>query len=101
MKEDKTVLTDTQIETELQSLPGWRREGIYLKKDFILGNFGAINRFLPHLTRAIVAHNHHPDFSFVGGDRRVSVSMTTHTEQAITQADIDLARALEGWRDGD
>ena len=34
--EDKTALTDEQIDAELATLDGWRRDGIFMKKDFII-----------------------------------------------------------------
>ncbi len=98
MIEDKTVLTDPEIEAELRTLDGWRRDGIFLKKDFIFANFREINQFLPHLTRTIVAQNHHPDFAFTGGQKKLAVEVTTHSAKAITRADLNLARALNSWR---
>ncbi len=99
MAEDKTHLSDSQIDDELASLDGWKRDGKFLKKDFVFENFREINRFLPYLTATIVKQNHHPDFSFVGGSKTVSVEVTTHREGRITRADIDLAAALDAWRD--
>ena len=58
--EDKTALSDEQIDAELVTLDGWHRDGIFMKKDFIFANFKEINDFLPHLTATIVAQNHHP-----------------------------------------
>ncbi|HCN10165.1 MAG TPA: hypothetical protein DIT01_19735 [Lentisphaeria bacterium] len=95
--EDKTTLTDEQIDAELATLDGWRRDGIFMKKDFIFANFKEINAFLPHLTATIVAQNHHPDFSFISGEKKVSVEVTTHSEGGLTQADINLARDLNAW----
>ena len=95
--EDRTTLTDEQIAAALDRLEGWERDGIFLKKDFRFETFKDINRFLPYLTKTIVAQNHHPDFSFVGGDKLVHVEVTTHSEGCITQADLDLATALNAW----
>jgi pterin-4a-carbinolamine dehydratase len=41
--------------------------------------------------------NHHPDFNRNTGLQMVSVALTTHSEQAITRADIAFARALNAW----
>jgi len=95
--EDKSVLTDDQLAAAIAALDGWHRDGIYLKKDFVFANYKQINAFLPYLTTTIVAQNHHPDFAFVGGDKRVSVEVTTHSAGRLTQADIDLAAALDAW----
>ena len=96
--EDKTILTDEHVEGMLAECEGWRREGNYLKKDFIFANFAEINDFLPYMAGAIVGLNHHPDFEFDSGEKRVSVSVTTHSEGRITQVDFSLALALNAWR---
>ncbi|MBL4889395.1 MAG: 4a-hydroxytetrahydrobiopterin dehydratase [Candidatus Lindowbacteria bacterium] len=97
MGENKARLTDDETDIELQKLEGWRREGIFLKKDYIFENFKQINAFLPHLTTTIVSQNHHPDFSLVCAEKKVAVEVTTHSEGGITKADIGLAQALELW----
>ncbi len=97
MTEDKARLADQEVDRKLAELPGWTRDGIFLRKDFIFANFAEINAFLPHLTGTIVKQNHHPDFAFVGVEKRVTVQVTTHSEGGLTQADIDLARGLENW----
>lgn len=98
MPEDKTLLTDAAIAAQLADLPGWRRDDVFLKKDFVFANYKEINQFLPFMTRTIVALNHHPDFEFVGGEKRVSFVTTTHSAGCLTQADLSLAKALNGWR---
>ena len=98
--EDKALLSDVEITKQLAGLEGWQRDGIYLRKDFVFANFKEINQFLPHLTKTIVSQNHHPEFSFVSGRKLVAVSVTTHSAKTITQADLNLARALNAWRDG-
>lgn len=96
--EDKTALNDEQIAAALAELPGWERDGAYIHKDFVFANFAEINQFLPHLANTIVEQNHHPDFSLDTGRKTVAVRMTTHSHGGITQADIDLATALNAWR---
>jgi len=97
--EDKTRLSDEQIATELAGLEGWTRDGQFIQKDFLFASFKEINRFLPYLTQTIVAQNHHPDFAFVGGQKKVAVKVTTHSEGGVTRADLDLAAALNRWRE--
>lgn len=98
MPEDKTRLTDEQVDAKLDELDGWSRDGIYLQKDYIFDNFTEINTFLPYMAETIVEQNHHPDLIFMPGDKKVSLKMTTHSEGGLTQSDIDLATALENWR---
>jgi 4a-hydroxytetrahydrobiopterin dehydratase len=95
--EDKSELTNDQINDLLATLDGWSRDGIFIKKEFIFDNFKEINVFLPYLAKTIVSQNHHPDFEFVSGEKKVAVEVTTHSHGCITQADIDLATALNDW----
>ena len=97
MAEDKGVLGVEEVDTELESLDGWSREGVTISRDFVLANFGDITAFLQHLVGTIAAQNHHPDFSLDTGTRTVAVSVTTHSEGAVTRADINFARALNTW----
>ena len=97
MAEDKGVLSIEEVDVELGSLEGWSREGVIISRDFVLANFGDITAFLQHLVGTIAAQNHHPDFSLDTGTRTVAVSVTTHSEGAVTRADIDFARALNAW----
>ncbi|MFT5127665.1 MAG: 4a-hydroxytetrahydrobiopterin dehydratase [Rhodothermales bacterium] len=96
--ENKAALSDAQIGDALAALDGWQRDGAFIHKDFVFANFAEINQFLPHLAQSIVAQNHHPDFGLDTGSKTVSVRMTTHSHSGITQADINLAQALDAWR---
>ena len=100
MAEDKTVLTIEEVDEELQSLMGWSREDVVISRDFVMANFADITSFLNHLVGTITAMNHHPDFGLDTGSRTISVSVTTHSEQAVTRADINFARALNAWTPG-
>ena len=95
--EDKTALSAAQVDEALQTLEGWTRSEAVLARHFVFHNFEEITSFLNHLIRAITAQNHHPDFSLNTGLKMVSVALTTHSEQAITRADIQFARTLNAW----
>jgi len=97
MAEDKSVLTDVEVDVELQSLQGWSRDGVVISRDFVMKNFNDITAFLQHLVGAIAAQNHHPDFSLNTGTRTIAVAVTTHSEGAVTRSDIDFAAALNAW----
>lgn len=97
MREDKTIVTDAQIEAALADLPGWRREGNLLKKTFVFADFKEINAFLPHLVATIVRLNHHPDVDLRPGRKTCAIETSTHSAGALTRADLALARALEEW----
>ncbi len=96
-REDKSAPSDGEIAAALDGLPGWRREGIFLKKSFRFENFREINAFLPHCAETIVRLNHHPDLDFRPAEKRMDISTSTHATGGISRADLSLARALEEW----
>ena len=98
MTEDKTILTAEQVDTELANLTGWAREGTVIYRDFTMANFKDITDFLNHLVDTITEQNHHPNFSLDTGTRTISVRVTTHSEQAVTRADMDFAQTLNQWQ---
>lgn len=99
MHEDKTRLTEDQLTAALSQLEGWRRSGVLLVKDYLFATYREINRFLPYLGKTIAAQNHHPDFTFDSGRKLVHVEVTTHSEGGLTRADVNLAQALDAWRE--
>jgi pterin-4a-carbinolamine dehydratase len=95
--ENKTALSAAHVDEELQTLEGWTRSEAVLARHFVFHTFEEITAFLTHLVRIITVQNHHPDFSLHTGLKMVAVALTTHSEQAITRADIQFARALNAW----
>ncbi len=100
MAEDKSVLTVEEVDQELSGLSGWTRSEVVISKDFVMANFKDITSFLNHLVQTITTMNHHPDFSLDTGTRTIAVSVTTHSEQAITRSDMEFAGALNDWTPG-
>lgn len=100
MTENKITLSADEVDVELQTLAGWSRDGIIISRDFVFTNFKDITSFLNHLTKTITDQNHHPDFSLDTGKRTIAVSVTTHSEGAVTNSDILFARTLNEWQSG-
>ncbi len=98
MAENKKALSATQADDALRRLDGWQRHGEVISKDFVMANFNDITAFLQHLVGTISTQNHHPDFSLDTGTRTIAVSVTTHSEGALTQSDMDFATALNTWK---
>ena len=98
MTEDKTTLTAAEVDVELETLVGWNRDDIIISRDFVFENFKDITSFLNHLTKTITDQNHHPDFSLETGKKTIAVSVTTHSEGAVTKSDVLFARTLNAWQ---
>ena len=98
MPEDKPPLSAAEVDSELETLSGWSRDGIIISRDFVFENFKDITSFLNHLTKTITDQNHHPDFSLETGKKTIAVSVTTHSEGAVTRSDVLFARTLNAWQ---
>ena len=87
------LLSDIAIQRELQTLSGWSRRTDVLTKIYQFRNFGEAMRFVNNVADAAEAANHHPDIDIRYS--KVTLVLSTHDSGGITQADIDLARAIE------
>jgi 4a-hydroxytetrahydrobiopterin dehydratase len=88
------LLSDDQIE---QGLSGsdWRREGDAIARDFKVENFAAAMAFVNQVAQMAEDANHRPDI-LVHGWNKVRLTLSTHSQGGITQADLDLARGIDG-----
>lgn len=96
--EDKTLLSDDELNAAVAGLAGWERLGKAIVRRYALANFAEITRFMQHLAQTIADTNHHPDAILCTTTRTVTVTVTTHSAGRVTQADVDFATALnQGW----
>lgn len=87
------LLSDTEIETRLADLPGWDREGGAIVKAFDRGDFVGSVKFAESLVDPAEAMNHHPDLEISWS--KVKVTISTHSEGGLTDADFDLAAKID------
>ncbi len=93
--EDKTKLTDEQVNEYLKQLDGWKREFKCITKRYYIEDWQKITQFIKHIGKVIEETNHHPDIIFHTATKTITISTTTHSEGGLTKADIDLAQKLE------
>jgi 4a-hydroxytetrahydrobiopterin dehydratase len=86
-------LTDEQVEQALRELEGWCREGDSAVKSFLLATFPEAVAFALRVAFAAEAADHHPEITI--SYRRVRLAYTTHSEQGLTQKDIEGARSVD------
>ena len=94
-----TALNSEAIQTALQSLPGWSYEEQALVKEFKFSNFREAISFIMRMSFYAEELNHHPELFNVYNT--VQIKLTTHDAgNQVTQKDLDLAAAIEGfnWR---
>lgn len=90
---DDTVLTEEQLNEELQTLPGWEIKEGWLRKQYKTPGFAHTMMLVNTIGYMAEAAWHHPDFSV--GYAQVTVKLQTHRVRAVTPNDIALARKIE------
>ena len=88
------LLSDEEIEQGLAS-SAWEREGDAIARDFKVADFATAMAFVNQVAEMAEEANHHPDI-LIHGWNRVRLTLSTHSEGGITQADLDLARGIDG-----
>jgi 4a-hydroxytetrahydrobiopterin dehydratase len=86
-------LTDEAIEERLRERP-WEREGDSITRERKFDDFTSAVAFVNRVAEAAEAANHHPDVT-IHGYNKVKLTLSTHSAGGLTEADFDLAAALD------
>ena len=78
----------------LGELDGWERQGEAITKTFTLKGWKSAMAFANRVADAAAAADHHPDIH-IERYKYVRIVLTTHITKGISQADIDLAKAID------
>lgn len=85
------------LRTALKRLPDWRladgREAITRRYQFV--DFDAAFAFMTRVALLAAKMDHHPEWSNVYN--KLDVTLATHDANGVTQKDIDLAMAMDGY----
>ena len=85
------------LKAALKRLPDWRladgREAIIRKYQFV--DFDAAFAFMTRVALLAAKTDHHPEWFNVYN--KVDVTLATHDANGVTQKDIDLAMAMDGY----
>jgi 4a-hydroxytetrahydrobiopterin dehydratase len=92
--ESETRLDEAALASLLSSSTGWSREGGSLTKTFTFKGFKGAAAFVNRVAEAANAANHHPDIH-LERYKTVRVLLTTHIAHGLTDADVELARAID------
>jgi 4a-hydroxytetrahydrobiopterin dehydratase len=87
------VLGNDEIAAGLAGLPGWKHHGGAITKRFTHDDFLGSIMFVNRITGAAEAVNHHPDLAISWNT--VTVTLATHSEGGVTDADLALAARIE------
>lgn len=86
-------LSNNDLNTRLESLPGWSVDKQALTKTFVFKDFETAMTFINRLAKAASQLNHHPDWT--NSYKQVDVRLSTHQAGGITAQDFELARRAE------
>ena len=85
-------LSQTDIDEELKSLPGWSVVNDKLHKEFQFDSFNQAFGFMTRAAMEIEKMNHHPEWFNVYN--KITIELTTHDAGGITKNDVNLAKIL-------
>jgi 4a-hydroxytetrahydrobiopterin dehydratase len=91
-----TLLNDGEIEQRLQGAGAWRRgDDQSIVKDVAFPDFATAIAFVNRVAELAEAANHHPDM-LVHGWNKVRLTLSTHSQGGLTDADFRLASQIDG-----
>ena len=85
------VLEPAAVDAALEGSP-WKRDGSTLRLVRTLGSFAAALGFVVSVGALAEAADHHPDIDLRW--RTVSLALSTHEVDGLTQRDLDLAASI-------
>jgi 4a-hydroxytetrahydrobiopterin dehydratase len=91
-----SVLSEEEIEQRLVGAPQWRRAGSdSIVREYEFEDFAAAIGFVNRVAELAEDANHHPDI-LIHGYKRVRLTLSTHSEGGLTDADFRLAARIDG-----
>jgi 4a-hydroxytetrahydrobiopterin dehydratase len=86
-------LSEAEIEQGLRGSE-WRREHETIVREYKLEDFQRAIAFVNEVAAVAESANHHPDI-LVHGWNKVRLTLSTHSEGGLTEADFALAAAID------
>ena len=94
IRPDERRLEEPLLTELVADLEGWTSDGTRIERTFVRKGWKSAIAFVNAVAEAATTADHHPDIH-VEGYKKVRVVLTTHISKGISQADIDLARAID------
>jgi 4a-hydroxytetrahydrobiopterin dehydratase len=88
-----TLLGEDDIKKKLKEHEGWRHREDCLVKSYDRGDFKGAVEFVSKIVAPADEMNHHPDVAIAWS--QVEVSVTSHDEGGITEADFELIGKID------
>lgn len=93
-----TKLTDAEVQTALEGLPGWSLRNGKLHRELKLGNFVEAFGLMTQIALVAESMDHHPEWFNVYSTLRID--LTTHDCGGISHWDISLAQRIDALAAG-
>lgn len=87
-----TVLSQSEIDLALKTLPGWARRNDAIERVLKLADFAAAMKLVNAIADAAEQANHHPDILI--NYNRVTLTLVSHDSGGVTQRDIRMAGTI-------
>jgi 4a-hydroxytetrahydrobiopterin dehydratase len=87
------LLSDDDIEGQLERVPEWSRDGDSIKREFKFEDFQASVDFVNRITPPAEEMNHHPDIAISWN--KVECTLSTHSQGGLTDDDFELATRID------
>jgi 4a-hydroxytetrahydrobiopterin dehydratase len=88
-----SLLSDDEIQAQLDDAPEWSREGDSIKRTFKFDDFQGSVDFVNRITPPAEEMNHHPDIAISWN--KVELTLSTHSEGGLTENDFELASRID------
>ena len=87
-------LSQNEIQNRLEKLQNWSLEQNKIKRLFTCKNFKASIDFVNLIAERAEVMDHHPDI-LISNYNQVTITMTTHSENGLTENDFTLAGEID------
>lgn len=88
-------LTNEQIEQHLTEVPEWTETNDCIQRTYRLEDFNQALEFINRAAEYAERVQHHPDI--LVRYNKVTLTLTTHDAEGLTEKDFDFAQAADGF----
>jgi 4a-hydroxytetrahydrobiopterin dehydratase len=88
-------MNSAMVAEQLKALSGWEGAENAIQKNFQFADFSEAFAFLTRIAMLSEKMNHHAEWS--GVYNKVSIRLSTHDAGGVTEKDIKMATAIEGY----
>ncbi len=88
------LLSSEEIDSRLAG-SAWERDGEAITRQWTLSDFAAALAFTNRVAALAEDANHHPDI-LIHGWNKVRLTLSTHSQGGLTDADFALAQRIDG-----